>query len=44
MSETVNGPNVGREGTTGDQKAFKLAGYIYQHKVASLIFRYVPQG
>ena len=40
----VNGPGPGRTGPEGDQKAFNLLVVRYQHKVASLVSRYVPSG
>ena len=40
----VNGSSSGRAGPKGDQKSFNLLVVRYQHKVASLVSRYVPQG
>ncbi len=40
----VNGPVTVERVQKGDQKAFNLLVVRYQHKVASLVSRYVPSG
>lgn len=40
----VNGPVLVERVQKGDQKAFNLLVVRYQHKVASLVSRYVPSG
>lgn len=40
----VNGPGPVERVQKGDQKAFNLLVVRYQHKVASLVSRYVPSG
>lgn len=40
----VNGPCPAERVQKGDQKAFNLLVVRYQHKVASLVSRYVPSG
>ncbi|MBS9432668.1 RNA polymerase sigma factor RpoE [Photorhabdus hainanensis] len=44
MSEQLTDQMLVERVRTGDQKAFNLLVVRYQHKVASLLSRYIPQG